>query len=490
MRKLSFIFVSVVFALTSAAAWAQEDARQVQIQVVDAVNLYKNNNLPAATEAFEQLYAKHPDHKDVLAWLGFLYLRSEKAGQAVPLLERAAQMRPNDLEVMNNLGNAYLATDQLDKALGRYAQMTVMKPGMFEPWYNMGNIHLRQKNWDGALKAYTRATTLNPEDAYVLNNMGVAHENLKASDAAAMAFAKASNRSKDNFTFARNAGFAYLKTREQAKGTPFLERAHALDAGDSKVTIALANAYTREGRKLDALNLYETLGQVMQNDAPFWYNLGVMRSGASNRRGAYAAYHKALELNPTDLDTLNNLGLLVYQNEDYEQAVTHFEKLAGLAPDVVTYRVNLAAARVKLGRSDLAIEDWRKILHMSPSYTTVRLNLANTLWLEKDYEGARYHYNQVLMIEKNDKKARAEAMNGMGLYHLRASKLDDAEAAFRQSIGGDATLGSAYNNLAIVLERKNKRAEAMSWLQKGLAVDGGNEEMTKNLARMKAAGTD
>ena len=38
MRKLSLIFVSVVFALTSVSAWAQEDARQVQIQVVDAVN--------------------------------------------------------------------------------------------------------------------------------------------------------------------------------------------------------------------------------------------------------------------------------------------------------------------------------------------------------------------------------------------------------------------------------------------------------------------
>ncbi len=489
MRKLSLIIVSVVLSLSCVSAWAQEDARQVQMQVVDAVNLYKNNDLPGATAAFELLYAKHPDHKDVLAWLGFLYLRSDKAAEAVPLLEKAASMRPNDLEVMNNLGNAYLATSQLDKALGQYGLMTELKPGMFEPWYNIGNIHLRQKNWDGALKAYTRATQLNPDDAYVHNNMGVAHENLKAYDASALAFARASNRLKDNATFARNAGFAYLNTREQGKATPFLERAHALDAADSKVTIALANAYTRGGRKLDALNLYETLGKVMQNDAPFWYNLGVLRAGASDRRGAYAAYHKALELNPTDLDTLNNLGLLVYGNGDYEQAVTHFEKLAGLAPGVVTYRVNLAAARVKLGRADLAIEDWRKILHLSPTYTAARLNLANTLWLEKDYEGARYHYNQVLMIEKSDPKARAEALNGLGLYHLRASKLDDAEVAFRGSVALDPKFGSSYNNLAIVLERKNKRADAIKVLERGLRVDADNEEIKKNLARMKAAGS-
>jgi protein O-GlcNAc transferase len=73
----------------------------------------------------------------------------------------------------------------------------------------------------------------------------------------------------------------------------------------------------------------------------------------------------------------------------------------------------------------------------------------------------------------------------LGLYMLKDSKLPEAESYFRKAIAANASFGQAYNNLGVVLERKNKRAEAIKVWESGLKVDPNSKEMKENLARVK-----
>jgi Flp pilus assembly protein TadD len=81
-----------------------------------------------------------------------------------------------------------------------------------------------------------------------------------------------------------------------------------------------------------------------------------------------------------------------------------------------------------------------------------------------------------------------DALNGKGLYLLKNDQLVKAYSAFKSCVLIAPKFVPAYNNLAITLERLNRKKEAMVLLKKALTIEPGNEEIQKNLERMKAAG--
>jgi Tfp pilus assembly protein PilF len=162
----------------------------------------------------------------------------------------------------------------------------------------------------------------------------------------------------------------------------------------------------------------------------------------------------------------------------------YFDKLVGLNPTSTAAKLNLASAAARTGDLKKAIMAWRDVLKVEPNRLDIRLDMANAQWEARDIEGAKANYQQILTIDKNN----TEALNGIGLYHLRASKFAPAEAAFRSSIASNRKFIPAYNNLAVTLERMNRRQQAMDILEQALKIDPADPEIKKNLSRMKAAG--
>lgn len=481
-RLLLGLMLLLASALSLFAQEQPPNDNALRQAVQSAVGIYRAGKLDEAIAAFESLQAKSPDSPDVLAWLGFLYLRREAPAKAVPVLEKAAELRPKDLEVLNNLGNAYVATGENAKALTMYRKVADLSPKMFEPWYNIGNILLSEKDYPKALDAFKKAAALKPDDAFVHNNLGATYEALKQTDAAAAAYLRAATLRPDNRIFARNAAFAYLRLRQDAKALPFLEKA-AADPKDAPVVLALAECYARMNRSSDALRLMESMQTELGTNATYWFNLGVLRNQAGDAAAAEIAYRNALQIDENDPDSLNNLGLLLFKQRKFDEAADLFGKLAGLTPSTAA-KLNQASALAMAGKLTRATEIWKEVVKAEPTRLDARLDLAAALWKLGDKEGAKYHYTQVLMQDK----ANARAMNGLGLWNLDEAKNAEAEAYFRQAIAAKKDYLPAYVNLAVTLEKLNRRTDAIKVLEQALKIDPKNEDARKNLARMKEAG--
>ncbi|HRI43145.1 MAG TPA: tetratricopeptide repeat protein [Fimbriimonadaceae bacterium] len=484
--KTPQVLTVLLALLCMAFSFAQDPPQNdnaIRQAVQSAVGIYRAGKLDEAISAFESLQEKAPENPDVLAWLGFLYLRREVPAKAVPVLEKAAAIRPKDLEVLNNLGNAYVATGENGKALEMYRKVAELSPKMFEPWYNIGNILLAEKDYPKAFDAFKKAAGLKSDDAFVQNNLGATYEALKQTEQAAAAYLRAATLRPDNRIFARNAAFAYLRLRQDTKALPFLEKA-AADPKDASVVLALAECYSRLNRRADALRLLESMQTDLGANATFWFNLGVLRNEAGEAEGAEIAYRNALQIDENDPDTLNNLGLLLFKQRKYDEAADLFGRLAGIATANTSAKLNQASALAMAGKLTRATEIWKEVVKAEPSKLDARLDLAAALWKLGDKEGAKYHYTQVLMQDK----ANARAMNGLGLWNLDEAKNTEAETYFRQAIAAKKDYLPAYVNLAVTLEKLNRRADAIKVLEQALKIDPKNEDAKKNLARMKGAG--
>ncbi len=487
MKIAMRFYMAALFAIAVTTAFAQgtnDDA--FKQRVADAAGKYKAGNSTGALNDFLALNKEFTKNADVNSWIGFLYLRNKDAKQAIPYLESARALSPKDLEVLNNLGNAYLMGGQNARAFSTYKELIALDGNRFEAFYNMGNIQLGDKKYGAAEENYMRALKLRSDSAPVNNNLGVAQEALGKVGASLESFKKASDRMPKEATYARNAGSSAYKLKNYPDTITYLKRAMSINKQDSKTILALADAYGKTGQTGPMNELYEKYKDAFDNDFNYAFNLGVTKKETKDFDGAEVAFRKANTLNPHDGETRQNLGVILFQKRNFAAAKSFFEPMDGDGgiSRTMAGKKNLAAAASRVGDFRTAVPLWSEVLASDKSDQEVRILLADALFDSGDTKAALSMYNQVL----SSRAKSAAALDGIGRCNLRSNNLVSAEASFRSAILADKTFVPAYNNLAVVLEKMNKRSEAISLLVQAASMDENNADVQKNLKRMRSAG--
>lgn len=99
----------------------------------------------------------------------------------------------------------------------------------------------------------------------------------------------------------------------------------------------------------------------------------------------------------------------------------------------------------------------------------------------KEYEKGNIHESINLIKESIKYYKSAEVYNNLGLL-LQESDLSEAEKYYKKSIELDPQYIKACNNLAILKFKQNKFDEAIGWFKKGLAINQNDSETNFNLA--------
>ena len=490
MKSMRLLVTALcAIALSSAFAQGPTDVENAaNIKVVAAAKIYneapdKKLVMGDTIASFEAIVKEFPTSGSANGWLGFLYLKNGDAQKAIAPLEVAYAANKKDTEVLNNLGNAYFLSGQMDKALLRYNELIVVDQKSYEPYYNLGNIHIRNKDWEKAILMFTKASEKDNTKAFVVNNLGVAQEGAKKYEAAAVTFSRASDMDQKNQTYARNAGALLYRLNKHATAATYLERALKAGGQDKQVVLALGDCYARASRTADMEALYANFESMFASDFTYNYNLGVMKKSKKDYAGAEIAFRKALSIQDTDKASLGSLGVILFNKGEYAEARELFEKLMGLEPSLKNKK-NFAAAAARSGDVKSAMPIWIEMLKANANDVETRLLVADAEYEMGNTKSAMAQYKAALASKPNS----AMALDGAGRCHLRDANYASAEAAFRGAIAADAKFVPAYNNLAVVLEKMNKRSVAISVLEKAAQIDPNNSDVAKNLKRMKAAG--
>jgi len=422
-----------------------------------------------------------PANGEAYSWLGFVYLRLERSNDAVPVLEKASQLRPNDLEVLINLGNAYHSTGNRPKAIATYQKITERKPDMHEAWYNIGSLQLEEKDYAAAAASLKRASELQPSDPFILNNLGAAYEGTGQLKDAAAAYMSASNMKKDNGIFARNAAAALIRVENYSAAQTYLVRAMENGESDNNLLLALGQIHLQAGRPSDALAVWSKNDDTIQSVDGYWYNVAIARERTGDARGAEEAYRRTIDQGFQVANARNNLGLMLYKAGRFAESVQVFTDLYTMNTENVGARLNLAAAHHANGNLRAAVNLWREHVRARPGDVDIRATLAGGLWQLGDHDGAKTHYQEVLKVQPNHYKA----LNGVGLWYLENTKLDDAEKMFRASIRANRQFAPAYNNMGVTMERANRLKDAMWFLSQAIKLDPNSKEIKDNHTRVK-----
>jgi tetratricopeptide (TPR) repeat protein len=149
-----------------------------------------NQNYTNAAQLLEALVAKDPDYTNAWNYLGWLCNKLGKYENAAESLKKAIVLNPRDFFAYNNLGQAYAYEKKYDEAILQYLkQLEVNKNDRYAN-ANLGRAYFELKEYDKAISALEAAAAATPKEPGVFYGLGRAYAKANQLDKAKEAFKK------------------------------------------------------------------------------------------------------------------------------------------------------------------------------------------------------------------------------------------------------------------------------------------------------------
>ena len=247
--------------------------------------------------------------------LGEAYDKIGKYDLAVEEFEAALRLNPNYFFALSNLGNMYGKKKKYDQAILYTQKALQQKPDYAPGHYNLAKALHLTGNPDQAMSSYRLAIKYNPyfEEAFFnLGFLAIERKQLEEAIENFKSFLKMQPRHpKAHFGLATS--YAMLGKQEEAK--QHYENAIAYDPGFLSPYINLANLHMTTGNIMEAKNLLKMVLLKNPNLAGVHKNLGLILMQEKDMNNASEHFREYLRLMPTASDALTIKSFLQNKNQ-------------------------------------------------------------------------------------------------------------------------------------------------------------------------------
>jgi protein O-mannosyl-transferase len=215
-------------------------------------------------------------------------------------------------------------------------------------------------------------------------------------------------------------------------------------------------------------------------------NLGNLLFQAGQVDEAIIHFQRALQISPDYAEAHNNLAGALLQGGHADAAIAQIRRALAIDPNYAEAHNNLGIALSQSGRMDEAIAEYRKALEISPGYAEAHNNLGNVLGRRGHRDEAIAHYQQALEIFPG----YAEAHNNLGNALLQDGRVTEAIAHFRRALELRPSSTTVHNNLAAALLKNGEARQALAHYEASAEIQPNNPTALSNVAWLLATCPD
>ena len=151
-----------------------------------------------------------------------------------------------------------------------------------------------------------------------------------------------------------------------------------------------------------------------------------------------------------------------------EEAIAALVALTEEAPDRLEYYVHLASLLETVGRTDLAIGHYQRLLARQPGMAAAHFNLALQYRKSKRHREAIQAYEESLRLGIGDPQ---EVWSNMGVVYSELHQAEKAAEMYRRALDVDPRYVPALFNRAGLFEEAGERASAVELYRRILSID-------------------
>ncbi|WP_052128663.1 tetratricopeptide repeat protein [Neosynechococcus sphagnicola] len=334
----------------------------------------EQDDLGAAVDSFQQAIALYPAYADAHYSLGLVLDRLGQAERAITHYQQAIALQPKNANAFNNLGGVLLKQSHILEAIESFQQAIALQPNCASFYCNLGHA-LRHQEMGEAILAYDRALQLDPQLVVAHYSLGKTLQYLGNHAQAAISFQKAIHLNPDFTTAYTDCGFSLQAQNQLDEAMICFQRALAADAhfvagfcqwatqleGSDPLTQArkaCARFLIALQQKPTAPDVRMALAQTYSQFASIFTEYG----GYKQYKQAEAYYHRALQIQPHDVELYLHLGACLLKQGRFQAATGIYHLALTLQPQNPQTYFQLGYALEVQQQLPQAVEYYRAVI--------------------------------------------------------------------------------------------------------------------------------
>jgi Flp pilus assembly protein TadD len=259
------------------------------------------------------------------------------------LFEHALAVTSNNYLAHDNLGFELASEGEYEEAIRHHSKAVRINPEYPNAQYNLGAALAARGDFEAAILHYREALRLQPGWARVHNDLGAALTSMGKLDDAIVHYSEAVKLDPFSAKPHNNLGVVLLRKRELDKAVSHFRRALEIQPDYALAQKNLRDALEKHVDTMGATPAIERGKEVRHlHDSELHYNRGEMHRVKGELDEAVGEYEKALSIQPTHIDALNNLGVVYAARGEYQKARRSYLRMIELQPDNHVPYYNLA----------------------------------------------------------------------------------------------------------------------------------------------------
>jgi tetratricopeptide (TPR) repeat protein len=122
---------------------------------------------------WENVIAKNQGSWAAYNNLGSAYIKQGRSDKAIPVLEKAVQLKSDYAQAFNNLGAAYAQAHDFSRAAMNFQKAIELSPRMPSSYCNLADLYAVQDQYDAAAALYSKAIELSPRKTMIYTKLAI-----------------------------------------------------------------------------------------------------------------------------------------------------------------------------------------------------------------------------------------------------------------------------------------------------------------------------
>lgn len=321
------------------------------------------------------------------------------------------KVKPNSLEARTNLGAALARNGQFDEAIAEYKAALKIAPSNPGVSFNLGLAYYKTGELAAAAKELGALRALVGDQPQVTLLLADTYLQLGQNQRVIDLLTPMAEKSPDDLGIAYLLGSALIREKKVDEGQRYLDK--ILRNGESAESLMLMgtaklNANDFAGAMADFAKAVSLNSKVPMLNA--YYGQSLMATG--DTAGAAVAFKSELEQNPNDFSANLNLGVILKQDQKYDEAAKHLARALRLRPGDLRVRYQQATILIAQNQPEPARIELESIVKEAPKFTEAHVSLATVYYRLKRKEDGDRERAIVLRLnaEAQDKQPKGEVV--------------------------------------------------------------------------------
>jgi len=397
--------------------------------------------------------------------------RTDEVNQSIEQYKLALDADPDSAELNDDLADLYFRVDRVHDAETTSRAVLKTHPNDIDAHRLLGRIYLRQlgEGQNGGASAASSSNVLDQAIAEFEKIVALQPRSIE-----------------DHMVLGQLYTVKHLPDKAEAE----FKTAQAIEPESEDVVLNLARLYAESGDMQHAVKAIEAVPEDGRTPK-MEFTLGALYDQMKQPKDAIAAYKRAEDLEPGDLQTMDALAQALLTSDQLDEALKQYQALSQADPENTEALVHIGEIERRQGKYEEALATTRKARKLDPTSLEAGFNEGMLLDILGRLDDAAQTYQAMVdatshangAYTDDEKKTRSIFLERLGAVYLEENKTDQAVAAYQKMIdlGGNSAV-SGYQGEVDAYRGAHEFEKAIDVSRKAVAADPKNRDLKLMLA--------